>query len=486
MKEEIKAWKKVYHIALVFTLFILLFTAAQYLVEKTGSGLTGAVTYATKTSANSTLVLFDQGDQENTTTRFGPLLEVNNLFNDTSNVFFFANLTNGTGQNVVTAAGSACGIQFSADAGGNTGPFTMNTNTQLNLFEYNRSFPRNGTFSWNVTCQNTAAGIGPLNATDSVRIFGPGCSAIDDSLGDGQNISNNTILCGGIYKITPQNQPTLNITNRNITLDCNGSIIMTEGTANVAGAVMNTRHGFIMKNCILENLDPGVRLMAGANKTLIYNSTFKNMSTGAAVNITSVNDVVLSLNNFTANVSNRSRVAWIQDGNNINITSNIFRINASRQPVIYFNTTNLLIANNTLEISLIAPLNNTDQNDINFTYLTMTAGFNLTCDLLLNTTLSGKVLMGNETPNAQNVTINTSRFVRDELNWQINCSDQFNNTGSTLFFNTTYRACTIPSRASVPSSGSNVTFCPGTFEINATDGNLPLVDLNNRNDVVVQ
>src|SRR3989338_5892000 len=150
---------------------------------------------------NATLKLFDDGDiVPNTASNVKiPGLEINNLFNDTSNVYFYANYTNGTGSHMTPTPGTSCSIEFGSEAGGNRGPFSMVSNATLALFEYNRSFPRNGTFAWNVTCGNTAAGTANISVYDSVRIFGPGCTT---PVGSEVPISNNTILCRNYYTLS--------------------------------------------------------------------------------------------------------------------------------------------------------------------------------------------------------------------------------------------------------------------------------------------
>ncbi|MEK6867927.1 MAG: hypothetical protein AABX98_03835, partial [Nanoarchaeota archaeon] len=149
-------------IAIVFFMFsvVVLHTEKAY-----------AVSAATGT--NATITIFDDGeiimDRGNNKT---PDIEVRNLFNDTSNIYFYANYTNGTGSSMQAVGGSVCTIEFQSEATSNVGPFSMATNATTTLFEYNKSFPRNGTFSWNVTCNNPGAGVGPVAATDTFRIFG--------------------------------------------------------------------------------------------------------------------------------------------------------------------------------------------------------------------------------------------------------------------------------------------------------------------------
>ena len=88
MKERNRTW---YQLLIVVTLVFILFFSSIFLVEKTGRHLLGAVTYGTGT--NATLTLYDDGDSIKNATAIIPDIEVNNLFNDTSNVYFYANYT---------------------------------------------------------------------------------------------------------------------------------------------------------------------------------------------------------------------------------------------------------------------------------------------------------------------------------------------------------------------------------------------------------
>src|SRR3989338_3698378 len=202
---------------------------------------------------NATLRLFDDGDiVPNTASNVKiPGLEINNLFNDTSNVYFYANYTNGTGSHMTPIGGTTCNIEFGSEAGGNRGPFSMTNNATLALFEYNRSFPRNGTFAWNVTCGNTVAGTANITVYDSVRIFGPGCIALP--LGSEIPTANNTLLCRNTYTLTTGAEGKLDITSENITIDCNGSIIRGDDETQIAHvALEGIGKGVIIKNCNFE------------------------------------------------------------------------------------------------------------------------------------------------------------------------------------------------------------------------------------------
>ena len=253
----------------VFVFFIII--ALMLSAEEAGAVNTGEGT-------NATLRLFDDGDiVPNTASNVKiPGLEINNLFNDTSNVYFYANYTNGTGSHMTPTPGTSCSIEFGSEAGGNRGPFSMINNATLALFEYNRSFPRNGTFAWNVTCGNTVAGTANITMYDSVRIFGPGCTALPG--GSEHAIDNNTILCRNQYFTI--GEAFIDFGKANVTLDCNGSIIETDDPANdaILRAISISEKGVILKNCNFAGAREAVLIRNATNINITRNKSEKHTS----------------------------------------------------------------------------------------------------------------------------------------------------------------------------------------------------------------
>ncbi|MBI5072355.1 right-handed parallel beta-helix repeat-containing protein, partial [Candidatus Woesearchaeota archaeon] len=412
------------------------------------------------TGANASLTLFDDGDRdwELTGTNKSPGLEVNRLFNDTTNVYFYANFTNGTGQSMIPIGGTACAIEFAADAGGNKGPFAMSNNNTLNLLEYNRSFPRNGTFAWNVTCQNTAAGVANITLYDNVRIFGPGCYGPTGSVPN--LITNNTILCGSTLNINATASAVFNISNNNVTLDCNGSVIRGNGTG--IALEIGPYNGTIIQNCYFENYTNTIVTNPGAFKDyiLLFNNSFANSNFGP--NLTRLGNITMRANNFT----NLSTLALYE----LNVTNGTILRNRFCQNGLTYNSenANASFTNNTLCVTLTTPANNTNQNEINFTFNVPSFGsLARTCDLVTNSTnaLFGRTTVPAGTTLDVNVTVNTTFFSNDRINWQVNCTDTNDNGGISTTFNTTYKACTLPT-VGFEVSNANITLCPGRYNLN--------------------
>ncbi len=449
-------------VALIFILFLGIMLFAEK--AKAATGISGV---------NATLMLMDDGDairgtDGNITVGF----EVNVVYNDTSNVYFYANYTNGTGQSVVNSTGTTCAIEFAVDAGGNSGPFAMAENITLNLFEYNRSFPRNGTFGWNVTCANANIGTASMSARDSVRIFGPGCSIPAVA---GTIITNNTIFCSGTYDFPATGIGGIELANENITLDCNQSRIISS-SANAHAAVNISRNGSIVKNCIFETFKTGVYVTAPAQITsaLLFNNTFFNMSV-TGINITSAQNITIRENNFTTDaVSQSANAVAAKDVAMINLSKNIFANNLSKPIVSFINVTTNATDNNTLGIKLVAPANNTDNRDINFTFTIPSLGLDRTCDIMIGSTpsnSSGRRVISSETEN--NVTLNRSFVPVERYDWYINCTDINNNGAVSSIFNTTNRACSVPT-SELATKAFNITLCPGTYVLNGSISHLQI------------
>lgn len=456
-------------------LFFLLFLSMNLLPD------VKAVTSSSGT--NATITLFDDGDRDREAlgSNKTPGTEINRLFNDTTNVYFYANYTNGTGQSMVPNIDTSCVIEFDIAAGGNRGPFTMNVNSSLNLFEYNRSFPRNGTFYWNATCSNSRAGTASLQVRDAVRIFGPGCTSLGTATFP-QMITNNTILCGGIKNVDPaETVSVINIPNNNITLDCNGTIIR-EADDKGIGVSLNASNGTILLNCLFENFSTAIvkDFTSFSDDIFVYNNSFANSSFG--VNLTRVGNLTLRSNNFT-NLS--SRALYLINITNGSATRNRFCQNGGS--TYLSENANMTFTNNTLCVTLINPVNNTDQNDINFTFNVPSFGsLARTCDLIVGqNTVSGRVSVPAATETNVNVTLNTSAYNGDRSNWQVNCTDSNNNGDISIIFNTTYRACTIPA-SNLVSPTVNVTFCPGLFEVNLSDNTQFFMNISGVNDTIIE
>jgi len=456
MNQRNRTW---YQLSIVVAFVFILFFSSIVLVEKTGQHLLGAVIQTSGT--NATLTLFDEGDSIKTAAAVIPDIEVNNLFNGTSNVYFYANYTNSTGQSMIAVSGTACAIEFEAGAVGQAGPFAMIANTTFGVWEYNRSFANNGTFMWNVTCENPTAGTQKLTAYDSVRIFSQDC--LNPSNVFPNFITNNTVLCGGALTLTPPaGKSVFAIQNNNITLDCNFTIM--SGANAEVGINVGSYNGTIIKNCIFENYTIGINNTGKAiNMLLLFNNSFANL-TGNALNLTNIQNLTLRSNNFTN--SSGSAIS-IENITNTTILGNYFCNN--RIPTISNTSANYTATNNTFCVNLINPINNSFMYDVNFTFSVSSLGFERVCNVMINhVNASGKTTVSATNENAVNLTINTSMYVNiDKFTWKVNCTDNRDNTGISLLYNLTYRACTVPTAGmSIPPR--NITLCPGTYGLNTT------------------
>jgi parallel beta-helix repeat protein len=470
MRKQVEAKRVIYQLLIMIGFVFMLSFASMYLINETGKGLTAAVIHADDSSNNASLILYDSGDLDNTSGTPKPGLEIHNLFNDTSNVFFYANFTNFTGDSAVALTGSACDIEFeSATQAADTGPFAMANNADLDLFEYNKSFPTNGTFTYNVTCSNTDAGIGPILTRDQVRIFGPGCT--DPSTTAQNSLTNNTVLCGGSLTIDAGGPANLfSVVNNNLTLDCNGTTFIGSNDEPDFITLVDT-NGLIMKNCIVSNVSNGLTTtVANFNDNiLIYNNTFTNISS-TGLDLRLIGNITIQDNNFT-NISVHG--IFSNDTNNLTVERNRF-CHVTPQGVD-LHQTNRSITNNTLCVTLGSPANGTTQPDTNFTFSVQTIDLNRTCTLAVGSNADvGVTEVINVTPTDVNVTLNTTLFDGTDFEWNITCGDTDDNEGTSLTFNNTYGACTVPTLGSSPTSNTDFRFCPGTFKLSGTD---PVLDV---------
>jgi len=74
---------------------------------------------------------------------------------------FYANYTNRTSGSPISGAGIYCNITFE-----DSKTFTMSFNSSSGLYQLNRTFLTGGNYTWNVSCDGSATGYEPLNATD--------------------------------------------------------------------------------------------------------------------------------------------------------------------------------------------------------------------------------------------------------------------------------------------------------------------------------
>ncbi len=105
--------------------------------------------------ANSQLEIWDDTDTETKYTG--------------EQIYFYANYSNATSSEPIYGTGVTCNISFNI-SGTWTAWEEMTYNSTSLLYEYNRSFSTAGTFLWNVSCDGSALGYDPLNASDNVTV----------------------------------------------------------------------------------------------------------------------------------------------------------------------------------------------------------------------------------------------------------------------------------------------------------------------------
>ncbi len=464
MRRQNDAKRVVYQLFIVLMLVFVLSISSIYLLNKTGTGLTPAVIFVSTPGVNATVQLFDSGDFDNSsgTPTAGPFaLQTKTLLNGTDNVNFYSNFTNATSSSMVGVAGSQCDIEFESGIGSvDRGPFSMAANTELSLFEYNKSFPNNGTFMYNVTCSNTNAGVGPISASDEFRIFDPGC--LNPHTTNQNSITSNTILCSGSYTINSGGDLSVFVINQNnITLNCNGANLSGTNTKEVVS--ITSRNGFVLENCFIANFSSGITTAtASANdEILIYNNSFTNMSS-RGIEAVFVRNVTIRSNNFTTSLQN---AVYLDSVSNATVSYNNF---CGSDQALFSNASNTTIVNNTLCVTQTDPLNGTSHNSINFTFTVPSLNLNRTCNFTLNGSIpAGSFVVQNST-NPGNITVNESIYAGQDFTWSVSCSDVNNNTGTSLTFNNSYTGCTVPTPLMSIPNASLISFCPGTFQINNT------------------
>lgn len=84
------------------------------------------------------------------------------------NATFYANFTNITSGESINGTGVWCEIKFNIS--GWTTPVNMSFNSSSRIYQYNRSFPSKGNYSWNTLCDGSNQNYDVLNATDYVII----------------------------------------------------------------------------------------------------------------------------------------------------------------------------------------------------------------------------------------------------------------------------------------------------------------------------
>ncbi|RLJ04174.1 MAG: hypothetical protein DRP18_05030, partial [Candidatus Aenigmatarchaeota archaeon] len=151
--------KQHFYKAFVLTVLFLLVSVSLISVQKSTAFLIRPFANSTF-SADTNLTIWDETDQGM------PYADQTKYPNQ--NITFFANYTNSS-SDPVKGSDVSCEIQFNASP---YGPFNMTYNSSSSLYEYNRSFPSPGIYSWNVTCNNSQ-GYENLTTEDTVLVSSP-------------------------------------------------------------------------------------------------------------------------------------------------------------------------------------------------------------------------------------------------------------------------------------------------------------------------
>ena len=168
----------------------------------------------------------------------------------------------------------------------------------------------------------------------------------------------------------------------------------------------------------------GILITNTLSNITIINNTFYNLSsngiriTAAASNITLINNTFM--NNTGAGFSLSSATA-----KDVFIYDNLFCFNKNGS---VNNLTYMAVENNTFCVNLMAPANNYQSQNPNFTFSFNVSNvfFNTTCDLIVNDTVRNTNISVSDFTNTSFNFLNASKGKR---NWTVRCNDSSNNTG---------------------------------------------------------
>jgi len=203
-----------------------------------------------------------------------------------TNVSFYANYTNATGDKIPTAS---CNITFEDNS---SSSYQM-TEDQMN-YNYSKSFSTSETYQFNVSCY--APGYTTLTANDTISVSGStpisSCQQLGEA-GTTYELSQNVNADGDCF----------NISTDNITLDCAGYEIIGNYTDNdmesFEGIISNFVENITIINCTIHNFTRGINIEQ-AEKTTITNSNITNNSQyGIYMYITS--NITIKTSDFAKN-----------------------------------------------------------------------------------------------------------------------------------------------------------------------------------------
>jgi len=109
-------------------------------------------------------------------------------------ITFFANYTNVTNGPITDGMGGECNISFNVSP---TGPTPMTYNVTSTLWEYNRTFAAEGTYSWNVSCN--ATNFDELSKVDDIDVYYPEVNLAVTQINP---VGNTNVLKGELFSYT--------------------------------------------------------------------------------------------------------------------------------------------------------------------------------------------------------------------------------------------------------------------------------------------
>jgi hypothetical protein len=187
---------------------------------------------------------------------------------------------------------------------------------------------------------------------------------------DGCNISTSTTFDTGTYYLNGSSVGAIQIKSGGLTLDCNGSTIVGNNTANLWGIVStNFLNIIIIKNCNIINISFPIKLeyasgtqlindtfknydrcrLIGSSNSKVINNSFYNSGSTAAIWFSTDSGYVPNNNNFTGNYfeNGSGTLIYVGDGSGNQVINNIFNKTSGRA-VRFQNQGNNKVINNTM------------------------------------------------------------------------------------------------------------------------------------------
>jgi parallel beta-helix repeat protein len=124
-------------------------------------------------------------------------------------------------------------------------------------------------------CGNQVCGEGENSTTCPVD-----CPAVSmPTVSDNLHLSESTTLVTGTYSVSDQGEEGVLIIEKDgVTLDCNGSKLMGNGSG--TGILVKGKNNVVIKNCLVENYGVGIKLDSSSNVKVQNSSVTTNQQSG--------------------------------------------------------------------------------------------------------------------------------------------------------------------------------------------------------------